>query len=180
LPFFPDKEGVPFDPQLAMTELSRFTVDLLSNSDTVESIALLGKAPGEFPRIDDRMAGQPYRHGWMITYDLAKPYNGPPGPFAGVINSLTHFDVASGAEQTWWCGPDGSLQEPCFIPRSADAPEGDGWLVALVDNHVTNYSDLCIFDALDVAKGPVARAKLPIRLRQGLHGNWAGGALLAA
>jgi carotenoid cleavage dioxygenase len=180
LPFFPDKDGAPFDPELAMTELSRFTVDLMSNSDTVESITLLGKAPGEFPRIDDRMAGKPYRHGWMITYDLAKPYNGPPGPFAGVINSLTHFDVVSGEEQSWWCGPDGSLQEPCFIPRSADAPEGDGWLVALVDNHVTNYSDLCIFDALDVAKGPLARAKLPVRLRQGLHGNWAASALLAA
>ena len=77
-------------------------------------------------------------------------------------------------------GPDGSLQEPCFIPRAADAPEGDGWLVALVDNHVTNYSDLCIFDACDVAKGPIVRAKLPIRLCQGLHGNWADGSLLAA
>lgn len=180
LPFFPDKHGAPFDPELAMTELSRFTVDLMSNSDTVENIERLGDAPGEFPRIDDRMAGKPYRHGWMVTYDLDKPYNGPPGPFAGVLNALTHFDLATGEEQSWWCGPDGSLQEPCFIPRSADAPEGDGWMVALVDNHVTNYSDLCIFDALAVAKGPVARAKLPIRLRQGLHGNWADAGKLAA
>ncbi len=136
--------------------------------------------PGEFPRIDDRFAGKPYRHGWMITYDFAKPYNGPPGPFAGVINSLTHYDHATGEEQSWWCGPDGALQEPCFIPRSADAPEGDGYLIALVDDHLANYSDLCIFDALDVAKGPICRAKLPIRLRQGLHGNWASGAKLAA
>ena len=180
LPFFPDKDGAPFDPQLAMTELARFTVDVTSNEDKVESITPLGKAPGEFPRIDDRLAGRPYRHGWMITYDLAKPYNGPPGPFAGVINTLTHFDVVSGAEQSWWCGPDGSIQEPCFIPRAKDAPEGDGWLVALVDDHVRNYSDLCIFDACDVAKGPIARAKLPIRLRQGLHGNWAAADQLAA
>lgn len=180
LPFFPDKDGAPFDPELAMTQLARFTVDLTSNEDRVQSVTPLGKAPGEFPRIDDRMAGKPYRHGWMITYDLAKPYNGPPGPFAGIINTLTHFDLATGREQSWWCGPDGALQEPCFIPRSADAPEGDGWLVALVDNHVRNYSDLCIFDATDVAKGPIARAKLPIRLRQGLHGNWAEAAKLAA
>ncbi len=180
LPFFPDKEGAPFDPELAMTELSRFSVDLGSNSGLVEGVEQIGQAPGEFPRIDDRMAGKPYRHGWMITYDLAKPYNGPPGPFAGVINSLTHFDHQTGREQTWWCGPDGSLQEPCFVPRSADAPEGDGWIVALVDDHVRNYSDLCIFDALDVAKGPIARAKLPVRLRQGLHGNWADADRLAA
>ena len=180
LPFFPDKNGAPFDPDLAMTELGRFTVDVTSNEDVVESVTKLGKAPGEFPRIDDRMAGKPYRHGWMITYDLARPYNGPPGPFAGVINTLTHFDLATGQEQSWWCGPDGSLQEPCFIPRSADAPEGDGWIVALVDDHVRNYSDLCIFTATDVAAGPIARARLPIRLRQGLHGNWAPASALAA
>ncbi|MGC1269266.1 MAG: carotenoid oxygenase family protein [Croceibacterium sp.] len=180
LPFFPEKDGRPFNPQDAITVLSRVTVDMASNSDTISSVEPIGKMPGEFPRIDDRMAGKPYRHGWMITYDFAKPYNGPPGPFAGVINSLTHYDQQTGEEQTWWCGPDGALQEPCFIPRSADAAEGDGWIIALVDNHVKNYSDLCIFDALDVTKGPVARAKLPIRLRQGLHGNWADAAKLAA
>ncbi len=173
LPFFPDKDGAPFDPELAMTELARITVDLTSNEDVVESVTKLGDAPGEFPRIDDRMAGKPYTHGWMITYDLDKPYNGPPGPFASVINSLTHFNLKTGEEESWWMGPDGSIQEPCFIPRSADAPEGDGWLVALVDDHIRNYSDLCVFDATDVAKGPIARARLPIRLRQGLHGNWA-------
>ena len=180
LPFFPDKDGAPFDPELAMTELARITVDLTSNEDVVESVTKLGEAPGEFPRIDDRMAGKRYKHGYMITYDLEKPYNGPPGPFAGVINSLTHFDLENGTEESWWCGPDGSLQEPAFIPRSKDAPEGDGYLVALVDNHVTNYSDLCIFDARNVARGPICRAKLPIRLRQGLHGNWADSEKLAA
>ncbi len=180
LPFFPDKDGAPFDQELAMTQLVRITVDLASNADDVESIVKLGNAPGEFPRIDDRMAGKPYTQGWMITYDLAKPYNGPAGPFAGVISCLTHFNLATGKEESWWCGPDGSLQEPCFIPRSKDAAEGDGWIVALVDDHVRNYSDLCIFDACDVAKGPIARAKLPIRLRQGLHGNWAAADLLAA
>ena len=180
LPFFPEKDGRPFNPEEAITILSRVTVDMASNSDVISSVTPIGKMPGEFPRIDDRMAGKPYRHGWMITYDFEKPYNGPPGPFAGVINSLTHYDHQTGQEQTWWCGPDGALQEPCFIPRSKDAPEGDGWIIALVDNHVKNYSDVCIFDALDVAKGPVVRAKLPIRLRQGLHGNGADAAKLAA
>lgn len=97
-----------------------------------------------------------------------------------VINSITHFDHETGREESWWCGPDSAFQEPCFIPKSADAPEGVGYLVALIDNHITNYSDLCIFDAQNVAKGPIARAKLPIRLRQGLHGNWVDAHKLAA
>ena len=57
--------------------------------------------------------------------------------------------------------------------RRGNAAEGDGYIIALVDNVVTNYSDLGIFDALRLAEGPIARAKLPFRMRTGLHGNWA-------
>jgi carotenoid cleavage dioxygenase-like enzyme len=45
---------------------------------------------------------------------------------------------------------------------------------------VTNYSDLAIFDARRIAEGPFALAKLPLRLRPALHGNWADAARLAA
>ncbi|MDE2596160.1 MAG: carotenoid oxygenase family protein [Sphingomonadales bacterium] len=180
LPFFPEKDGRPFDPVAATTYLSRITVDLAANTDTIQSIERIGQAPGEFPRIDDRQCGQPYRHGWTITYDFDKPYSGPAGPFVGVINSLTHYDHQTGKEQSWWCGPDSAMQEPAFVPRGKGSAEGDGWLLALVDNHLTNYSDLCLFDALNVASGPVARIKLPVRLRQGLHGNWVSAAKLAA
>ncbi len=34
-------------------------------------------------------------------------------------------------------------------------------------------SDLLIFDALDIEKGPIATIQVPIRLRFGLHGNFA-------
>ena len=180
MPFFPNRDGTPYDPQEMVTYLSRVTVDLGRNDDVVESITRLGEAPGEFPRIDDRFAGKPYAHGWQITYDFSKPYNGPTGPFAGVINSLTHYNLAEGTEESWWCGPDSAFQEPAFIPRTPDAVEGDGWLLALVDNHVTNYSDLCLFDAQAVGRGPIVRAKLPLRLRQGLHGNWVPAAKLEA
>ncbi|MCP5144533.1 MAG: carotenoid oxygenase family protein [Gammaproteobacteria bacterium] len=178
LPFFPEADGTPFNKEEATTYLTRLTVDLASSGDEITSIERIGKAPGEFPRIDDRFAGKPYRNGWMITYDFDKPYNGPSGPFVGVINSLTHYDHQTGTEKSWWCGPDGALQEPAFIPRTADSAEGDGYLIALVDDHMKNYSDLCIFDALNVDKGPVCRAKLPFRLRQGLHGNWVDGSKL--
>jgi len=180
LPFFPNIHGKPFDQVAARTYMSRLTVDLASNSDRLTDIRGLGLSAGEFPRIDERFAGRPYRHGWLACYDFDKPYNGPPGPFASVLSTLTHLDVGTGQEQSWWAGPDSALQEPCFIPRNPDAAEGDGYIVALVDNHITNYSDLCVFDAQKVAQGPLARAKLPIRLRQGLHGNWADGSLLAA
>ncbi len=34
-------------------------------------------------------------------------------------------------------------------------------------------SELLLFEALDIAKGPIATIQIPIRMRFGLHGNWA-------
>ena len=58
------------------------------------------------------------------------------------------------------------------MPRSADAAEGDGWLVAVVYRGAEDRSDFVVFDAQDVAAGPIATAKLPRRVPFGFHGNW--------
>jgi len=62
--------------------------------------------------------------------------------------------------------------EPVFVPRTADAPEGDGWLLSVVYRGADDRSDLAVFDATDVAKGPVGVAQLPRRVPYGFHGNW--------
>lgn len=177
-PFFPDVTGAPFDPVGGMSYLTRWTVDMASNSEIFEKVEKLTDQADEFPRIDDRYATQAYRHGWMLVFDVTKPYEGPGGAFMAITNSLCHKDLATGAEKTWWAGPQCAIQEPCFVPRNPAAPEGDGYVIALVDNHVTNYTELCFFDAQRVDEGPFARAKLPVRIRQGLHGNWATAAQL--
>jgi len=173
-PFFPDVHGAPFKPQEAMSFLTRWTIDMASKGDEFTSSEQLTTLFGEFPRIDDRYAAQPYRHGWLLVSDLQKPFEGPGGRASGLImNTIAHVDVTTRKQSSWWAGAQSIAQETCFIPRSRGAAEGDGYLVALIDNLVTNYSDLAIFDAQRVAEGPIARAKLPFRLRPGLHGNWA-------
>jgi len=62
--------------------------------------------------------------------------------------------------------------EPIFVPRSAKAAEGDGWLLVLVYRGATDKSDLAVFDATDITKGPVGLAHLPRRVPYGFHGNW--------
>ena len=62
--------------------------------------------------------------------------------------------------------------EPVFVPRSADAPEGDGYLLSVVHRGRENRSDLVFLDANNVAVGPVACAELPHRVPYGFHGNW--------
>ncbi len=173
-PFFPDIHGAPFDAEAARPKLTRWTVDMDSSSEDFESVTPLSKLIGEFPRIDDRYAGKPYNHGWMLTMDMAQPFEGPSGRISGfIMNTLAHYDFANGVEDTWWPGPQEMIQEPVFVPRSKDSAEGDGYILCLVDNFVTNYSDLAILDASNVKNGPIARIKLPFRLRSGLHGTWA-------
>lgn len=173
-PFFPDVHGAPFNPQQAMSKLTRWTVDLASNSDSFDSIKRLTQTAGEFPRIDDRFTGLPYRYGWFLEMDMARPVTLKGGSAGGfLMNCLCLIDHQTGTEQHWWCGPTSSLQEPCFIPASKDAPEGDGWIVQVCNRLEEHKSDLLIFEALDIEKGPVATVHIPFALRFGLHGNWA-------
>ena len=173
-PFFPDIHGAPFNPMEAASFLTRWTVDMASNSDTFESFERLTGMMGEFPRIDDRRTGLPYRYGWMLVIDPAKPVELKGGSAGGMImNTLGLVDHETGREQKYWCGPVSSLQEPCFIPRGPDAPEGEGWIVQVCNRLEEHRSDLLLFDALDIEKGPIAEIRIPIRLRFGLHGNWA-------
>jgi len=59
-----------------------------------------------------------------------------------------------------------------FVPRASDAAEGQGWLLAVQYVARENRSDLVIFDAEEVARGPIARAMLSHRVPAGFHGSW--------
>jgi len=173
-PFFPDVHGAPFDGRQAMSYLTDWTVDMASNTEAFDAVTRLTETAAEFPRIDDRFAGRRTRYGWMLEMDMRRPVELRGGSAGGLLmNCLFLKDLETGAEQHWWCGPVSSLQEPCFVPRSADAAEGDGWIVQVCNRLEEQRSDLLIFEALDIEKGPVATIHVPIRLRFGLHGNWA-------
>ena len=173
MPFFPDINDAPFDPVAARTYLTRWTVDLNQNEEGYKT-ARLSNMIGEFPRIDDRRTGQKYRYGWMVVIDPDQPVEIKGGSAGGwVMNTLGLVDLETGEEQKWWAGPVSSVQEPCFVPRSPNAPEGDGWIVMVCNRLETATSELLVFDATEIAKGPVATIGIPVRLRFGLHGNWA-------
>jgi carotenoid cleavage dioxygenase len=106
--------------------------------------------------------------------DMSRPVELRGGSAGGLLmNCLLHKDMASGAEHHWWCGPVSSLQEPCFIPRHRAAQEGDGWIVQICNRLDEHRSELLLFDALEIERGPIATMQIPIRMRFGLHGNWA-------
>lgn len=171
-PFFPDITGAPFDPVAGTAHVTRWSVDY-EGPDAI-GFEQLTTLAGEFPRIDDRYAMEAYRHGYICVSDRSRPYDEKrAGSITGMfINCLGHIDVTTGSQDVFYCGPVSSMQEPAFVPKSKDAAEGEGYLVALCNRYDEQRSDLLVLDAQRLADGPLATIKLPLKLRNGLHGNW--------
>ena len=88
------------------------------------------------------------------------------------VNSLGRFDFAEGAVEAMFAGPQYALQEVAFAPRAPDAPEADGWVMAMATNYETMKSEVVIGDTRTLADGPIAKVKLPFKAPGQVHGNW--------
>ena len=157
-PFFLTPDGRTCDSPPPL--LTRMTCDLADSSDryTLQTIC---QRPGEMPRIDDRYHGRPYRNGFMIM-----------GRGADGASSIGRVDVSTGEVDYWAHGQKISVHEPQFVPRGAGAPEGDGWLLVILNRLDLGHSELAILDAQKVAAGPVAKLHVPVRIRATFHGCW--------
>ena len=113
----------------------------------------------EFPRIDDRLAGLPARHGYASTMR---------GPHGGEIH---RYDLEQGTVTSHQFG-EGQVPGEAVFAAAGDQPGGPGWLMSFVYDATTNGSDLVILDADDLAAPPAARIHLPRRVPAGFHGNW--------
>lgn len=158
----------------------RWTIDLESNDGDGFEQARLFDHIGEMPMIDLRRMTQRTRHFWFGT---SNPKLGPMLPFGAKgppFTCLGHFDAETRALDFYYAGPDSAPEEPIFVPRSPDAEEGDGWLMAIVGRRAENRADLVILDARDLSAGPVATIKFPCRLHEGFHGIWIPGSAFKA
>jgi carotenoid cleavage dioxygenase-like enzyme len=162
--FFPSYDGSPFKP--APPQLTRLTFDLAGKQDGCE-IQLLVPTPGEMPKCDDRYIGKPYRYGYMICR--------PPNAKAGDIGmgGIGRYDHRTKELVTWAPGNNFGVHEPTFVPRQPGAPEGDGFLLVIVNRFADNRSDLVVLDAQHVERGPLATLQIPVRVRTTFHGMWA-------
>lgn len=184
---FPEEGGKPRmpDPQ----HLRRIKIDLARNDGSYEITPEKGMVC-ELARIDDRYLGHAYRYMWMlIGHPPAGSEGGPvqgamageaegasgPDGFIDIFNSdadIGRLDVQTGAIDSYSFGPRTNVQEPQFVPRTPDSPEGDGWLLVIVNRLGENRSELAVFDALNLEAGPSALYDLGVRVRSTFHGNW--------
>lgn len=160
-PLFPNAGGSMPNP--ASARLVRWTFDLAVSSDTIKREPL-DDLPGEFPRFDERRAGLSYRHGWFAGRADGREV----GPF----DAIAHIDLKTGKRTTYGFAAGDVPGEPVFVPRSADALEGNEWVIAVVYRGAEDRSDFVVFDAGAIEAGPIGVAKLPRRVPFGFHGNW--------
>lgn len=145
--------------------LERWTIDPVAG--TVER-RTIDRTPQEFPRPDERFFGQPYRYAFTMAL--------PTGDFAIGETRLYRHDLVEGSREVHDFGEGRYPGEFVFVPRSDDAPEGDGWVIGLVVDLPGETTDLVILDALRFAEAPVASIRIPHRVPPGFHGNWIAGA----
>ena len=161
VPLFPNVDGTP--TERGESRLVEWDIDLADNSNGVRW-RCLDDIPGEFPRLDERFACARHTCGfYAATLEGAIP---------GEYNALVRHDFAADRRDRYVLPHGDRTGEPVFVPRSAGADEGDGYLLCVVYRARDNRSDLAFFDAGNVAAGPFALAELPHRVPHGFHGGW--------
>jgi carotenoid cleavage dioxygenase-like enzyme len=146
--------------------LVRWTFDLNGAGEGYDETPL-SDVQVEFPRIDERFALRPHRHGWFVS-GSANANLGPASDRA----AIAHVDTATGRTTLWRPDAGDYCGEAVFVARHAAADEGDGWLLSVVYRGRAQRSDLVVLDALHVERGPVALVHLSHRVPAGIHGNW--------
>lgn len=171
-PFFPPDDGQMPAPD-AKADFVRWEIDLNQpTGSNVPDPSMILDVPSEFPRIDERFMTRRYRYIFLNVF-IPHASNGTKNIFHG-LNGLAMHDTKTGATQWYYAGDDSLVQEPIFIPRSPDAPEGDGWVMAMVERRAANRNDLVLLDTKDFEK-PVAFVQLPMHVKAQVHGNWVAG-----
>ncbi len=170
-PFFPDIHGGPFE--MHANTIRRLSFDLDSVDDRCREQVLFDREVTSFTRIDDRFITRPHRYIFVQFADRGRRFRGrlPDDPRAQPVNSLARFDLQSRAMVSFFAGDAHVVQEPCFIPRSAGSPEGDGYLLATVHNLAEMRAELAVVDAVSMTE--LARVILPFRNPSQVHGTWA-------
>jgi len=94
--------------------------------------------------------------------------------------SLVKLDSSTETESRWSGAPHEFLGQPVFVSKSSAAAsthvdaldEDSGYILTVVFDGSDLSSNLAIFDAKDIARGPISRVKLPYALAFGQRGRF--------
>lgn len=117
----------------------------------------------EFPRMDPRRVGLPYRYHYDLQTDVSSDLD---------FGALVKYDRDDGSVQVHDLGEGRVPGEAVFVPSAEGAAEDDGWLMTYVYDRARDGSDFVILDARDLTQPPLAVVPLPQRVPFGFHASW--------
>lgn len=148
------------------TRLHRWRFNLVTGRTHEE---FLDDEISEFPTIDNRFWGRKHRTVIAMT--------GEKGWF--LFNGMVAYDLARGTKQSYRFPEGVFASESPVAPRTGARGEADGYVVTFVSDMRNDGSECQIFEASDIARGPIARIRLPHRISSGTHATWVSEADLA-
>lgn len=157
--------GAPGGPDATSRGLERWTLDPATGTTTIRTI---DAAPQEFPRIDERRFGQPYRYAYTMGVQADRRFQS-----AGLL--YKHDLIVAGGREVHDFGAGRHPGEFVFVPAHDGAGEDEGWLIGFVIDEPSDTTELVILDAQRFESDPVATVRLPHRVPPGFHGNWMNG-----
>jgi carotenoid cleavage dioxygenase len=117
----------------------------------------------EFPSVDSRVVSRAHRYSYNMRLSNDDTL---------LFDALVRFDSTTGEKIQHEFGPGRWGSEAPFAPRDGSTGETDGYLVSFVNDEREGRSEVAIFDAADVAAGPIGRVLLPQRVPPGFHSCW--------
>ncbi len=160
-------------PSLGMLRLETYLTEWVFDLNAGSLVATqLSDTMGEFPRMDNRSFGTPFRYSYvqqMAPLDTL------------AFDAVVRHDYASGreVEHRWPTGSFGG--ETVFCPRAGGTgAEDDGYLVTFVSDAETGASSVHVVDAAHLDAEPVCVLDVPQRVPAGYHTWWVSAAELDA
>jgi len=147
--------GVTPEPTPRMTT-ARYTIDPAARAARDEVLTTL---PAEAAGIHPARRGVRYRYGYAPTRGAGGDEQDPNGYVW--FHAVARHDLDARAADVWDAGPRAFVSPVAFAPRTGGADEADGWVLALVQDVAASSTALAVFDATDIAKGPIARLRAP-------------------
>lgn len=161
-PVYPDYQGLP---DLFVAVKPARIVRLVVDPRRGELLARECSAPGlaaDFPNPDPRRLGRDYRDFWALAISAT----GRPG--RKFFDRLVHFDWGAGGLGGAYASPAPRYLggEPVFVPSG---PGREGAVICQEFDAERRQSSFLVFDALAVARGPLARLRAPAPVHLGFH-----------
>ncbi|WP_162958391.1 carotenoid oxygenase family protein [Nocardia yunnanensis] len=162
---FPDIHGRRRSHRETRQSLRRWTIDPGAATDVVRE-EILNDRDIQFPRPDDRRMTR--RTGHAFANSNLRSVDGR----ADGMDSVLRVDTRTGAEDLYHFGDGAAAGELIFAPRVGGVDELDGYALTLVHHAGAAETELVVFDARELAAGPLARVIVPFAIPSGFHCNY--------